>query len=329
MLGRTAFAILLLLCAKGALGEAYRAPRTAVGTPDLQGVWTSESLTVLQRPKAFKDLIATPYEAAAYEKARRERFAKGIAPTSPDAPPPEAGKVEDESAEWTGGPPGLARIRGEIRTSWIVEPADGRLPYREAARAAAEKALKDEEVYDNPEGRPFDERCLLGGGGGVAAPILNRDLIKIVQTRDSVVLFGEQNHEARIVRLRGRHAPPAVRSWMGDSIGWWEGDTLVVETTNLSPSDGWRWNAGDWIRLSPQARITERFTRTGAKEILYAYAVDDPSTYIRGWRGEMPLKATLQPLLEFACHEGNYSLTNILAGARAQEREASAAAAAK
>jgi hypothetical protein len=109
---------------------------------------------------------------------------------------------------------------------------------------------------------------------------------------------------------------------MGDSVGWWEDDTLVVETTNLSPSDGWRWNAGDWIRISADAKITERFTRTGRDEILYAYQVDDPSTYTRPWRGEMPLKTTSAPMLEFACHEGNYSLTNILAGARAQEREA-------
>ncbi|WP_293678980.1 hypothetical protein [uncultured Phenylobacterium sp.] len=222
----------------------------------------------------------------------------------------------------------MARVRGEIRSSWIVDPADGRLPYTAAGRAAAEQALKDEEVYDHPEGRPFDERCLLGGGGGVAPPIINRDLIMIVQTRDSVVLFGEQNHEARIIRIGAARAPAALRPWMGEAIGRWDGDTLVVETINLSPRDGWRWNAMEWIRLSPEAKITERFTRTSAGEILYAYVVEDPATYTQAWRGEMPLHATTAPILEYACHEGNYALSNILAGGRtADQRNAKGPAA--
>ena len=318
--------IICLLSATAAAAEPYKAPRTPYGAPDLEGVWRDRSLTGLQRPKDFKALVATPYEAAAYEKKRRDRYETGIAPTAPDAPAFKPGEVEDESAQWSERPVGLARIRGEIRTSVIVEPEDGKLPYTVAARAAADKATKDEEVYDDPEGRPFDERCLLGGGGGVAPPIINiRDPIKIVQTRDSVVLFGEQNHEARIVRLGARHRPAAMSAWMGDSIGWWEGDTLVVETTNFSPSDRWRWNGGDYIRVTPATRVAERFTRVGADELVYAYTVEDPTIYTRTWRGEVSFRTTQQPMFEFACHEGNYALTHILQGGRFEDRAKAAA----
>lgn len=321
MFGRALLAFLLI--AGAAHAQAYKAPRTAFGAPDLQGVWDNDSMTVLQRPKAFKGLVATPYEAAEFEKKRLSRYEKVIAPVHPDEPAPPLDKVEDDAR--FDRPHGLARIRGEIRTSQIVDPADGRLPYTPAARAEAEKALRDEEIYDHPEGRPFDERCLLGGGGGIAAPILNRDLIQIIQTRDHVVLAGEQNHEARIVRLADRRRlPDTMRLWMGDSVGWWDGETLVVETTNLSHVDRWRWNAGDWIMLTPRARIVERFTRTSPDAILYSYAVDDPGAYTQTWRGETPFRVTSARPFEFACHEGNYALPGILAGGRVFDLERSA-----
>jgi hypothetical protein len=310
-----------LLVAGLAQAQSYRAPRSADGRPNLEGLWSGDSLTQLQRPKAFTHLVARPAAAAAYERKEREDYQKEIAPTNPDAPAPPPGKVQDESAQWSPKPVGLARVRGEIRTSWIVDPPDGRLPYTPQARTAAEKALSDEEVFDDPEARPFDERCLLGGGGGVAAPIMSSMLIQIVQTRDNVVLLGESNHDARIVPLEGRHHSPAgIGPWMGDQVGRWQGDTLVIETTNLSPSDRWRWNAGVWIPLTSRARIVERFRRIGRDELLYAYRVEDPGAYTRTWRGEMPLHRAPGAMLEYACHEGNYSLHNILAGARAQER---------
>jgi hypothetical protein len=317
--------LLTLLVATAAHSQDYRAPRTAFGMPDLQGVWDNDSMTWLQRTKDFKALIASPYEAAAFERKRYGRYEKVIAPVDPEEPAPADGKVEDDDR--FEAPRGLARIRGEIRSSQIVDPENGRLPYTAAARAAAEKALKDEEIYNDPEGRPFDERCLLGGGGGVAPPIMNRNIVKIVQTRDHVVLYGEDNHEARIIPLGSRrHLHPAIRPWMGDPVGWWEGDTLVIETTKLSPNDHWRWNAADWIMLTSDARITERITRISPTELLYSYAVEDPGAYTQTWRGEMPFHATQARTFEFACHEGNYALTNILAGARAQERETAAKA---
>jgi hypothetical protein len=316
MLGRVAL-LLCLLTATAAAAQPYRAPRTPSGAPDLQGTWDNDSMTRLQRPKGFAALVATPYEAAAFEAKGYQRFEKVVAPVDPNAPAPELDGVKDDDR--FERPRGLDRVRGEIRSSQIIDPADGRLPYRPEARAAAEKALKDEEVFDDPEGRPFDERCLLGGGGGVAAPMTNRDHVKIVQTRDHLVLFGEQNHEARVVRLSGRHPPESVRPWMGDSVGWWEGDVLVVETTNLSPQDGWRWNSGDWIKLSADTRIVERFARTARTEITYSFVVEDPANYTQPWRGEAVFRATAAPMFEYACHEGNYALANILAGGRAEE----------
>jgi hypothetical protein len=323
MFGRTAFFAALLIAAS-ANAQAYKPPRTSFGAPDLQGLWDTDSMTILQRPKAFAALVATNAEAAAYEAKRLEKYAKVIGPVDPNDPaPPEDGVEDDDRLDQ---PRGLARVRGEIRTSQIVDPAHGRLPYTLAAKAAAEKALRDELIYDDPEGRPFDERCILGGGGGVAAPIMNRDHIQILQTRGHVVLSGEQNHEVRIVRLGDRHhLPPTIRPWMGDPIGRWEGDTLVVETTNLNPNDRWRWNAGEWIALSQGARIVERFTRTGPDEILYSYVVQDPANYTQPWRAELPFHASTARVFEYACHEGNYALTNILAGGRQAERDAATA----
>lgn len=320
-------ACIVLTLAPSAGAQAYKTPRTALGQPDLQGLWDNDSMTRLQRPKAFKALVATPEEVAAFEGKGFARFDKVIAPVNPDEPaPPPDGVTDDDRFE---RPQGLARVRGEPRSSQIVDPADGRLPYTPAAKAAAEKALADEEVYDDPEARPFDERCLLGGGGGVAAPIINRHHILIVQTAEHVVLFGEQNHEARIVRMKDRTPlPSAIRPWMGDSVGRWDGDTLVVETTGLSPNDRWRWNAGDWIMLTTRAKIVERFRRIAADEILYTFEVDDPGAYTQVWRGEHPMHATSVPIFEYACHEGNYALTNILAGGRVKDREAAAAPAA-
>ena len=313
--------------ATAAAAQGYRAPRTALGQPDLQGLWDNDSMTRLQRPKDFKALVATPEEVALFETKGYDRYAKVIAPVDPNEPAPPLDKVTDDDR--FERPAGLARVRGEARSSQIVDPPDGRLPYTPQAKAAAEKALKDEEVYDHPEGRPFDERCLLGGGGGVAAPIINRHHILIVQTADNVVLLGEQNHEARVVRMTDRRPLPAsMAPWMGDSVGRWDGDTLVVETRNLSPNDGWRWNAGDWIRLTTQARITERFTRVSADELHYSFEVDDPGAYTQVWKGEHPFRASGVPIFEYACHEGNYALGNILAGGRAAERETAVKAAA-
>jgi len=330
MVGRTTFLAALLIAAS-ASAQAYKPPRTSFGAPDLQGVWTNESMTRLERKKEFTSLVVSPEAASAYERERTDKHEKHIAPVSPDTPAPSEGKVTQEAEHWNGPPVGLARIAGQIRSSWIVDPADGKLPYTAATRAAAEaQEHEDDNVFDNPEARPFDERCMLGVGGTAGPPILNtgsNSNLQILQTGDSVVIVAEMNHDARIVRLGDRrHIPAAIKPWMGDSVGWWEGDTLVVETTNFNPGERWHWNDGSYVLIAETARITERFTRTGPSEILYSFEVVDPASYAHVWRGEMPLRAITQPMFEYACHEGNYALANILAGARAQEKAAASGA---
>ena len=334
LLALPALAVALAMVAAAAQAGSYRAPRTRFGQPDLQGVWTNASMTNLERPAALSTLVVGPAEAAAYEKRRVDRYAREVAPLAPDEGAPPVGKPGQDAAQWYAAPEGLARIGGQIRSSWIVEPADGQLPAR-ATTVAAEKAVefRDDHAFDNPEQRPLDERCVMGARNPAGPPIQNASvnpLMQIVQTRDSVVLVAEMNHDARIIRLGAKgHLPAAIRPWMGDSIGWWEGDTLVVETTNFNPAERWRWDGVRYFPITEDARVVERFTRTAPGEILYRFEVVDPQAYTRPWRGEMPLRATPDRLMEYACHEGNYALEGVLAGARQAERIAAQQAAAK
>jgi hypothetical protein len=181
--------------------------------------------------------------------------------------------------------------------------------------------------FDGPEARPATERCLAGGSGSTGAPLFmpryNANY-QIIQTRDHVAISMEQNREIRIVRLNGaKRLPPEMRRWMGDSIGWWEGDTLVVETINFAPGDAFK--PASPILVSHNAKVTERLTRISPGEILYAYTVEDPETFTQTWRAEMILSATPNRVLEYACHEGNYSMYGMLAGGREADRRRAAA----
>lgn len=296
-----------------ALAGEYRVPRTAFGQPDLEGLWSNAWLTRLERPKVFVSLDATEAEVAAYERA----------------PPPQV--VDDvggeESEMWELGGR-LARIGGTARSSVIVDPADGRLPYTEAGAEAARAVIRRAaQNFDGPETRTTSEQCLLSNAAGpplLTAPYNNN--IQILQTKDSIVLLLEWNHEARTVRLGNRrHLPGVIRPWMGDSVGWWEGGTLVVETTNFPARQRPRRGGPDPYYLSPEAKILERFTRNSPTEILYQFSVQDPAIYRQVWRGEAPFASTSVKTYEFACHEGNYSLPGILAGARREEAVTKAA----
>jgi hypothetical protein len=298
------------------LAEAYRPPRTPWGAPDLQGLWTNLSLTGLERPAQFRALAIPDAEAQAFDRSRA------------GPPPNRAGDtVGGNETEWFDEA-ALARIGGQARSSWIVEPADGRLPYTPEAEARL-VALLAAPADHHPEGTSLYDRCLMGLGGTSGPPMMNARYnanYQIVQTPDAVVIVAEMNHDARIIRLRDhRRPPPSVRLWMGDSIGRWEGDTLVVETTNLHPGQSLRSatpGAGrrpNILYHSPAAIVVERLTRVSPTQILYAFTVDDPATFSRPWRAEMPFNAARGPMYEYACHEGNYGLRGILAGARAQE----------
>ena len=322
-------AALVLLAAGAAQAAPYRAPRTASGAPDLQGIWTNSALTFLERPPIFKGLIATPQEEAMMLGGFKKMVGGLLDPkTDPNAPAPPVVKSAPQ-ADILEMDLRLARINGQPRSSWIVDPSDGKVPYNDAGRAAVKAAGVTS--YDGPDSRPLSERCLTAVGSPEGPPMMNTGFnanYQIVQTRDYVAIEIEMNHDVRIIRLDGRgHIPEAVRPWMGDSVGWWEGDTLVVETTNLNPASHVDTLNADLV-FSPKAKLVERFTRTGPGEILYAFSVEDPVYLTRPWRAEMAMRATKGPIYEYACHEGNYSIVNALEGARAEEREQAKQAAA-
>jgi len=309
-----AVAVACATAAAAGAETAYRAPRNALGQPDLEGVWSNATYTRLERPPYAPRLVLTPEEAA---KAAA-RFIAGPAPTAGV----DVGQNESEGATNDFGA-GYARVRGEIRSGMILDTADGRLPFRPDVlkRLGLDVPADPSAHRDNPEERTATERCLSGEDS--TPPLLpspDSNYVQIVQTRDEVAIYSEKYHEVRIVRLGvRRHAPPAVTAWTGDEIGWWDGDTLVVETTNFSPASMARYQR---LRISAGAKVVERFTRTSPRELLYEFSVTDPELYTQTWRAELPFQASKDRILEDACHEGNYSLPGVLAGARAEERAA-------
>jgi len=309
----------------------YRAPRTSFGDPDLQGLWTNASITTLERPANVKTLVITPAEAARLETANKAWLAANDKPTDPhNGAPPVADDPGGYNSFWLDLGTKYAVVNGQIRTSWIVDPADGRVPYSEKGRRDMMAAGMAQFMnFDGPEVRSLGERCIVGYGSSGGPPMLNvlyNNNYQIVQSPGYVTIIVEMNHDARIIRLGGTHLPSTIRPWMGDSIGHWEGDTLVVETTNLNPGQRFTADIRHRIYLAPDSKVTERFTRVSPTDILYEFKVEEPTAYTQTWRGEIPMRATKGPMYEYACHEGNYALTDILAGARAQEHKPEARA---
>lgn len=302
--------VLLFITASAQLAAAkdaaYRPPRLPDGRPDLQGSWDQNNLTPLERMNGFGTLVIDATLAAKLEKLLESVAEDRSTPTEP---------TEFFNTRH------LLPIRGELRSSLIVDPADGKLPWTAAKKdwgASARKGILG--AMDGPEQRPNSERCL--GNPAVQPPMLNNpgtNLHQIVQTKDAVVFISEWMGNARIIRINSVHAPAAVTSWLGDSIGWWEGDTLVVETKNFSPSDTGRVAPPNAFMISPRATVIERITRVSDKELDYAFTVDDPDYYTRVWKGESHFIRTDDPLFEYSCHEGNVSMTYILQGARVQD----------
>lgn len=306
----------LALAAPADAGGPYRTPRTAFGQPDLQGQWTNASLTRLERPQEFDRLILPEAQARAIERAHDGK------PTLRDE---GLGQADSEWWEMGGA---FARIRGQARSSWIVDPPDGRIPYAEAGRKALAAGLAANS--DGPEGRTATDRCLSGIGSPAGPPMLNASYngnYQILQTKDRVVILVEMIHDVRIIPLDGGNSPPAPGTpWMGNSSGHWEGDTLVIETRGFNAGDSIRGSGSTgWSYSSPHAVVRERLTRISREEILYEFTVEDSKVYARPWRAEMIFRPAKGPMFEFACHEGNYSMRGILGGARAAEAAASAA----
>ncbi len=307
------------------------APRTADGHPDFTGVWTNASVTHLTRMPGTTGLVVSAAEAkrlaASSAQVRRQEI--DAKPSNAAAGAPGEGDPGGYNAFWLDPGATLGEVKGQFRTSWIVDPVDGQLPFSSEGKALVAKAAAYARKADRPDGpdefEPWD-RCIIGsrgsGGPGMLNNIYNSNY-QIVQTPGSIAIVSEMIHDARTIPIlkdkaaaQAAHGSPSLHRWLGDSTAWWEGDSLVVETINVNAEQG---RAGP-IFLTPKARVTERFSRSSKGQIFYEFAVEDPIYYTRPWRAEMSLNAIPGPVYEYACHEGNYALVDILQGMRAGER---------
>jgi len=327
---RTTLLILALAWASGA-AAAPAIPRAADGHPDLTGDWTNASVTRLTRSTSEKRLVVTPAEAKAMADVRNRIFDADNAPTDPNKGAPSQGDPGGYNTFWLDAGRSMGLVRGEYRTSWIVDPADGQLPLSDKGKALVKEAgafSVRADTPDNPESLEPWDRCLISsrgsGGPGMLNNIYNSNYA-IVQTPHAVAIQVEMIHDVRTIPVfatkaeaQAGHGPAALQPWLGDSTGWWEGDVLVVETVNVNREQG---RAGP-IFLTPQGRVTERFERTSPTQITYSFEVEDPTYYTRPWRAEMSLNAKPDRLFEYACHEGNYAMGNILRGVRVKEKAA-------
>jgi hypothetical protein len=301
----------------------WRVLRTADGYPDLQGMWTSATITPLERPEEFGDRRAlTAEEAARLENAEASMVQTAAQPTDLGKQLPgdckDFGRGCGYNNFWIDRGSQVVAIDGEKRSSLLIDPPNGRIPPLTPQRRQIvnERTQQLRQNFDGPEARPLGERCLLAFGsssGPPMLPVLYNNHYQIVQSKDAVMILVEMVHDARVVRLGGKHVPSTVRKWMGDSIGHWDGDTLVVETTNFTEYESFR-------GASANARVTERFTRVAPDRLHYRFTVEDPQAFTRPFTGELPLHRTDDPIYEYACHEGNYALRGILAGARQHEQ---------
>ncbi len=309
-----------LLAALGSSGnaqtpieESYVPPRTADGQPDLQGIWSNAVITPLERPADLADkAFLTPEEALEYEQRRQEET---FMDTRPDDPELDARNAYNDF--WWDWGENIAATR---RTSLVIDPPDGRIPpLTPAAQRRAEERAERRRLHpsDGPEDRTLADRCLNWvSAGPPMLPTAYNNNFHLVQTPDHVLIVNEMIHDARIVPLDGRSAlPDTVDQWLGSSRGYWDGDTLVVETTNFTNQTSFR-------GASENMRLTERFTRVADDVLLYEFTVDDPEAFTQPWTVQIPARRTDGLIYEYACHEGNVAMTGILAGARAEEAAA-------
>ncbi|MBV9396628.1 MAG: hypothetical protein JO062_01525 [Bryobacterales bacterium] len=293
----------------------YKAPKTPDGKPDLQGIWTNVTITPLERPRDLADkAYFTEQEARAYEKQflqqnnadRREGGAQA-----------DLGRAYNDFWYDRG-----TKVVASRRTSLITDPPDGKIPpltpeaqKRQADRAAAARGHQ----FDGPENRALSERCLVWPTAGPPMlPSFYNNNYQIVQAPGYVMVLVEMVHDVRIIPTDGRpHLPSNVREWFGDSRGHWEGDTLVVETTNFTDKSPFHGS-------DENMKLIEKFTRTGPDTILYEFTVNDPTVFTKPWTGQVPMNRMQGPIIEYACHEGNYAMSGMLAGARADEERSRA-----
>ena len=290
--------------------------RTPDGHPDLQGVWDYRTMTPLERPTSLADkAFFTAEEAATYEResvARRDKDRR-----TEDGLSAQADVAAAYNEFWWD----YGKKLSDLRTSLIVDPPDGRIPAQTeeavAATAARREARRGRGPTPGPENRGLWERCLTLGVPRLSGAYNNN--FQLFQAADHVVILNEMIHDARIIPLDGRpHVDPKVRQWLGNSRGRWDGDTLVVETTNFSDRTSFR-------GARENLHLTERFTRIGPSTLLYEVTVEDPTTFERPWTFALPMNRNDGLVYEYACHEGNYGMVNLLLGARAEDAVLAAA----
>ena len=295
--------------------KSWTPPRTLDGQPDLQGTWSNSTQTPLERPAEFRDKpVLTEEEAAAYQKriltqANRDRR-DGEGDT-------DVGRGYNELFFDRSG--GLVRIGNSIRTSIVIDPPDGRIPAltpEARSRLDRDRAYERAHPADRAADRSLQERCLYWATAG--PPMLPgpyNNLYQIYQTPNYVMIQSEMIHASRIIPLDGRpHLSASMREWSGDPRGHWEGPTLVIETTNFNGKTNFH-------GASENLKVTERLTRVAPDKIVYRFTIEDPTTFTKPWTGELPLMATTDRIFEYACHEDNRALVDILAGARAHENK--------
>ncbi len=319
----------------------WKAPRTAWGAPDLEGYWANATLTPLTRSRQTPNATLSAAEAQTMEKIWAKALADSDAQTDPDKTTEQlqaeftnsdiakirpdfiaaGGDVGGYNTFWIDPGNHVMEVNGEYRTSILTTP-NGQFPARKKGAPTSGMGYRD--AYDSYEYRGLGDRCIMGFGRNAGPPMLPNGYYnnnyRFVQTPDTVVLQVELIHDSRIVRLNSKHRTDGVRPWMGDSIGWYEGDTLVVETTNIPEAQAM---AGAWKNL----KVTERFTRVSPTRINYQFTMEDPDVWDAAWGGEYNFYPLNGIIYEYACHEGNYAMPAILGGARQAEAEAAAKAA--
>lgn len=285
--------------------EPYKVPRTEYDQPDFQGVWGTVFHTMLERP-APMPLVLPPEQAAGLAAIVYQNVGEN---TDPDVD--------------MFGTPTLAAVNGEFRSSVVVYPEDGKLPYNDlGVQMSSYSYFKGHTGFDHPEERPGVERCIEAWGSPPMRAFMYQLFHGFVQTEDKIAIVSEEAVALRVIHMDGRTRPDAIRSFEGHSIGHWEGDTLVVETTHYSDVNPARATISRPMLISSAARVTERFTRTSETELNYQYTVDDPTYYTEPWKGEFSFTRDASGhIYEYACHEGNYSMVGALRGARAQEAQ--------
>jgi len=347
--------------AKAATTGKYNPPRISDGHPDLSGTYDAATLTPLER-QGNTPLVMTKEEAAKQEGLAVKLKQQGdqsvdanrtAPPKGGDGSPGPAGNVGGYNSGWLDPGSTFNVVDGQIRASIIIDPPNGRTPpppsgqsargglgfvapsgvgllqYLLTSRPRSDASENDPGLektpgaYDDPERRPLAERCLLGFGSTSGPPMLPdyfyNNLHQIVQTPDAVMILTEMVHDVRVVRMNAQHLPKNIRQWLGDSVGHWEGDTLVVDTTNFTDKTNFHGATQDM-------HVIERFTRENAHTLLYRFTIEDPNVWSKPWTGEYSWPEAHGPIYEYACHEGNYALGDILRGARLREKEEAAKA---